>query len=91
MSLHCPECGQSYEDRWRCRCGEPLRFAERSLPSASDPTEANVDARDGLWTFSEFLPVEHRVSLGEGYTPLVDAPAWDATFKLEYVLRRTRV
>ncbi len=85
MSLRCPECGQSYEDRWRCRCGEPLRFAERDLPSTSDPTEANIDARDGLWTFSEFLPVEHRVTLGEGYTPLVEAPTWDATFKLEYV------
>ncbi len=85
MSLRCPDCGRTYEDRWRCRCGEPLRFAERSLPSTSDPMEANVDAREGLWTFSEFLPVNHRVSLGEGYTPLVDAPAWNATFKLEYV------
>ena len=51
----------------------------------SDPTEGNVDAREGLWAFSDFLPVNHRVSLGEGYTPLVDALAWNATFKLEYV------
>lgn len=85
MSLYCPNCGETYEDRWRCRCGEPLQFEKRSLPSASDPTGANIDPREGLWTFSEFLPVERRVSLGEGYTPLVDAPAWDASFKLEYV------
>jgi len=85
MSLRCPGCGKTYEDRWRCCCGEPLRFEERPLPSVTDPTETELDPREGLWTFSEFLPVERRVSLGEGYSPLVDAPAWDAAFKLEYV------
>jgi threonine synthase len=85
MSLRCPACGETYEDRWRCRCGEPLRFEERPLPSVSDPAEGDIDPREGLWTFSEFLPVDRHVSLGEGYTPLVDAPAWDASFKLEYV------
>lgn len=85
MSLHCPECGQTYEDRWRCRCGGPLRFEAQQLPSASNPTEANIDPRDGLWAFAELLPIDRRVSLGEGYTPLVDAPQWDAAFKLEYV------
>jgi threonine synthase len=48
-----------------------------------------VDARDGLWAFDSFLPGgsdrESRVTLGEGFTPLVDAPAWDAAFKLDYV------
>jgi threonine synthase len=85
MSLRCPACGSTYEDRWRCRCGEPLSFQRRPLPPVSDPTDAGIDPREGLWAFSEFLPVERRVSLGEGYTPLVDAPAWDAAFKLEYV------
>ncbi len=85
MSLYCPACGETYEDRWRCRCGGPLRFEKQPLPSASDPTEADIDPREGLWAFSEFLPIKQRVSLGEGYTPLVDAPAWDASFKLEYV------
>ncbi|MCQ4332997.1 pyridoxal-phosphate dependent enzyme [Natronomonas sp. F2-12] len=86
MSLRCPACGGTYGDRWRCRCGSPLRFEDRPLPSAPDPTEAGIDPREGLWAFSDFLPVERRVSLGEGYTPLVDAPMWDAAFKLEYVL-----
>ena len=85
MSLRCPACGRTYEDRWRCRCGDPLRFEERPLSSVSDPTEAGIDPREGLWAFSEFLPVERHVSLGEGYTPLVDAPGWNAAFKLEYV------
>ncbi|PSP46868.1 hypothetical protein BRC69_02320, partial [Halobacteriales archaeon QH_6_66_25] len=37
----------------------------------------------GLWTFDSALPVDRRVTLGEGWTPLVDAPDWNAAFKLE--------
>lgn len=85
MDLRCPACGRRYEDRWRCRCESPLRFSEQLLASKSDPNDADIDPKDGLWAFSEFLPVERRVSLGEGYTPLVDAPEWNAAFKLEYV------
>ena len=85
MDLRCPECGREYDDRWRCECGSPLRFAERPLPDADDPGDADVDPRDGLWAFDDFLPVDRHVSLGEGYTPLVDAPEWDARLKLEYV------
>jgi threonine synthase len=39
-----------------------------------------------VWAFSEFLPASRQVSLGEGFTPEVDAPQWDATFKLDYIL-----
>ena len=85
MDLRCPECGRGYADRWRCACGAPLRFADRPLPATDTPADAGIDARDGLWTFDAFLPVERHVTLGEGFTPLVDAPDWDAAFKLEYV------
>ncbi|MFQ3318368.1 MAG: threonine synthase [Natronomonas sp.] len=85
MSLRCPDCGRTYDDRWRCECGSPLRFAAQPLPAADDPTEADIDPREGLWAFEEFLPVDRHVTLGEGYTPLIDAPTWDASFKLEYV------
>ena len=84
MDLRCPDCGQMYHDRWRCQCGSPLRFAEQPVP-ASEATAAGIDHREGLWAFSEFLPVSRQVSLGEGYTPLVDAPEWDGQFKLDYV------
>jgi len=80
--LRCPACGNAYPDRWRCECGEPLEFAERPLPDAPAPDVP--DARDGLWAFEGFLPVERRVSLGEGWTPLVDAPGRDCAFKLDY-------
>ncbi|MFB6127723.1 MAG: pyridoxal-phosphate dependent enzyme [Halolamina sp.] len=83
--LVCPDCANTYADRWRCECGHPLRFAERPLLEGGPPAPEGVDARDGLWAFESLLPVERRVSLGEGFTPLVDAPAWGAQFKLEYV------
>ncbi|MEF8842654.1 MAG: pyridoxal-phosphate dependent enzyme [Haloarculaceae archaeon] len=80
--LRCPACGNTYPDRWRCACGHPLEFADRPLPDGPPPEVP--DARDGLWTFEAFLPVERRVSLDEGWTPLVEAPGWDCSFKLDY-------
>jgi len=78
--LRCSDCGTDYRDRWRCECGHPLEFADPPRPDPFAP-----DAREGLWAFEPFVPVERRVSLGEGYAPLTETPAWDATFKLEYV------
>jgi len=81
--LACSSCDRTYDDRWRCRCGAPLDFAAQPLPDGSPPPALDRDR--GLWAFDDFLPVDPRVSLGEGWTPLVDAPGWDAAFKLEYV------
>jgi threonine synthase len=83
--LACSECGRSYDDRWRCECGAPLDFAVDPRPDGPPPGFAELDTRRGLWAFDDFLPVDRRVTLGEGFTPLVDAPHWDAQFKLEYV------
>jgi threonine synthase len=84
--LECRSCGRTYDsgprEPWRCECGHALDFAERPLPDSSAP---NVDPRDGLWAFDEFLPVGREVTLGEGWTPLADADHWDAEFKLDYV------
>jgi len=88
-SLACPDCGTVVDDRWRCRCGAPLRFDSPPIPSTGPPEPSALDARAGLWAFAPFLAVgadpHDRVTLGEGATPLVDAPEWDAAFKLEYV------
>ena len=83
MDLVCRDCGQEYpaDGPWRCDCGHPLDFAARPLPDGPPPESLPRD--DGLWAFSEFLPVERRVSFNEGWTPLVDAPEWDCQFKLE--------
>jgi threonine synthase len=84
--LECPNCGRTYEsgpdEPWRCECGHALDFAERPLPDSSSP---QIDPREGLWAFDEFLPIGPEVTLGEGWTPLAEAPAWDAQFKLDYV------
>lgn len=90
MTLRCPDCGAEYADRWRCACGAPLEYAAWPQPAArSPPDPAAFDAHDGLWSFADLLPVDaapdERVTLGEGTTPLVDAAAWEAEFKLEYV------
>ena len=87
--LRCPACARTTLDRWRCRCGEPLAFAEPPIPEHGPPAPGDIDARNGLWAFEQLLPVgadpRDRVTLGEGMTPLVDAPEWGASFKLEYV------
>lgn len=84
--LVCPECGRRYEaspdEPWQCVCETPLELDVDPAPGG--PPE-HLDREMGLWAFDSFLPVERQVTLGEGWTPLVDAPAWDATFKLEYV------
>ena len=84
-ALRCPACGNDYADRWRCVCGNPLEFAARPLPDGPAPRFSTLDTRAGCWAFADFLPGERRVTLGEGFTPLVNAPEWDADFKLEYV------
>ncbi|WP_433628562.1 pyridoxal-phosphate dependent enzyme [Halomicrococcus sp. NG-SE-24] len=87
--LVCPDCGATYDpgpgEPWRCDCGHPLEFAERPLPDGPAPDFSELDTREGLWAFEEFLPVRRVVSLGEGFTPLADAPDWDAQFKLDCV------
>jgi len=83
--LVCPACHRTYADRWRCRCGSPLEFAAAPRPDGPVPAFEAFDSRRGLWAFEAFLPVDAGVTLGEGFTPLVDAPGWNATFKLEYV------
>jgi threonine synthase len=85
--LRCPDCGRSYDagpdEPWRCGCDAPLEIdAAPSLPST--PPVA-LDRDRGLWAFADWLPVAPRATLGEGWTPLVDAPAFDCAFKLEYV------
>ncbi|MBS3761082.1 MAG: threonine synthase [Halodesulfurarchaeum sp.] len=84
--LVCADCGRTYEagpnEPWQCACGAPLEL--NMEPALGDPPQT-FDREAGLWAFDAFLPVDREVTLGEGWTPLVDAPTWDATFKLEYV------
>ena len=88
-ALHCPACGRVYDpgpdEPWRCACGHALEFEARPRPHGDPLPLHRLDTSEGLWTFFEFLPIEKHVTFHEGFTPLVDAPEWDAQFKLEYV------
>jgi threonine synthase len=75
--LECSACGTRHEaDRLRnlCACGSPL-LARYDLSAVTvDPAEIAARPR-GLWRWAELLPVRdgaHRVTLGEGDTPLLD-------------------
>jgi threonine synthase len=87
--LRCPACSRTYvasaDEPWRCSCRAPLELADRPLPEGVPPEFAELDTRKGLWAFAELIPVPPTVTLGEGFTPMVSAPDWDAQFKLEYV------
>lgn len=83
---HCPTCGSTQpSDRpiWRCHCGSHLNLAPARgiVREQIDPGEAS------LWRYAAALALAAapRVSLGEGWTPLVER-RWSGTtvhFKLE--------
>jgi len=87
--LACSVCDRTYgegpDEPWRCSCGGPLEFETQPLPDSGPPAFGDLDIRNGLWAFESLIRGAPHVTLGEGFTPLVDAPAWDAEFKLEYV------
>jgi threonine synthase len=88
MRFHCSLCGSSCEAAaqvWRCHCGAPFVL---EYPARLDVEAARRGAR-GVWRWAGALPPiaeAHRVTLGEGDTPLV-AAEWAGVpvhFKLEY-------
>src|SRR5579862_6799947 len=83
---HCPACGATIAaDRpiWRCACGSHL-----NLTRGSGLTRGEIAGGDAsLWRYKSALALgqEPRVTLGEGWTPLVES-SWagaSVRFKLE--------
>jgi threonine synthase len=80
--LECTRCGSTYESEqlWRLSpcCEKPLyaRYELDRLASVFRPE--SLRGRDAtLWRYAEVLPVRterYRLTLGEGYTPLLDSP-----------------
>src|SRR6516165_10527859 len=82
----CPACGQTYAaDRplWRCQCGSHLNLAPGGGLRRSDIAASEAS----LWRYAAALALREplRISLGEGWTPLVWR-GWrgvEVCFKLE--------
>jgi threonine synthase len=78
--LECTKCGRRYEPGQvlnLCECGGPL-FARYNLErAAKNMRPGHLALREPtLWRYDDVLPVEnpdHRISLGEGFTPLLPA------------------
>ena len=85
-TYHCPACGRTYDaDRplWRCDCGSHLNLAAgRGLARGEI-----VAGEASLWRYAPALALQKppRISLGEGWTPLVlrDWQGVGVRFKLE--------
>jgi threonine synthase len=80
--LECTRCGATYESERLSRlspcCEKPLypRYDLESLAATFRP-ELLRGREPTLWRYAEVLPVrdaQYRLSLGEGYTPLLAAP-----------------
>jgi threonine synthase len=77
--LDCSECDRRYDAdqiQGLCGCGAPL-LARYDLGSVTaDPASIGTRPPD-LWRYAELLPVrdqKHKVTLGEGMTPLLPLP-----------------
>lgn len=83
--LHCKQTAPADQWLWRCpTCGGPLELTglPRFAPAAIDTAERS------LWRYRAMLPPvnEAAVSVGEGWTPLVEVPLFGRRVlcKLEY-------
>jgi threonine synthase len=91
--LACPRCGRRHDAETLtnlCDCGSPLlaRYDLDAVRSAVTPTAIAGRGAD-LWRYRELLPVRddaHRVTLGEGWTPLWPAARFGATIGLDRLL-----
>jgi threonine synthase len=78
QSLVCIDCGQSYALAYRLECAAchgllELRYDVEGLAKAGPAIFAGA----GLWRYAPVLPIAdpgHRVTLGEGGTPLLECP-----------------
>ena len=80
--LECGACGKEHEARRLqnlcVECGKPLLVRYDLASAARSLTKESMPGRrPDLWRYREVLPVaqdENVISLGEGWTPLLDAP-----------------
>ncbi|HLA79989.1 MAG TPA: threonine synthase [Vicinamibacteria bacterium] len=91
--LDCTKCDRQFPagQVWNlCECGAPL-FARYDLErAAKNMRPGHLALREPtLWRYDDVLPVanpEHRLSLGEGFTPLLATPRLGASVGLPRLL-----
>ena len=91
--LECTKCERRYEKGQRlnlCECGAPL-YARYDLERAArEMRPGHLALREPtMWRYHEVLPVEGlegRVTLGEGFTPLLEATRLGALLELPRIL-----
>jgi len=93
MNLRCLSCQRTYPQdtyRWRCECGGVFEL-EGTLDFAKDEIETGDFS---LWRYRAMLPVKYEdatsggiISLGEGFTPLVETQVYGTRIhcKLEFL------
>lgn len=84
--LYCPACDREYDEQskiWRCKCTSPVEILSTIKPVCTDRISSELYS-DSMWIFSELIPVDKAVSLGEGSTPEIYSEGFDASFTLEY-------
>ena len=90
--LRCSSCGTTEDERslrWRCPCGGYYEFEDtKRLPMSREDIRSG---EPGMWRYSCSLPLgpkSARVTMGEGWTPLVAEPEenFDLHFKLDYAM-----
>ncbi|HUP88898.1 MAG TPA: threonine synthase, partial [Longimicrobiales bacterium] len=89
--LECTRCGAKYEPEQLIGlspcCQKPLypRYDLAAIKNSFRP-EALRNREPTLWRYAEVLPVrdpKNRLTLGEGFTPLIDAPRLAAQLHVE--------
>ncbi len=90
--LECPRCAEVHDSavlQGLCRsCSSPL-LARYDLDAVSVKPADLADRAPDLWRYHELLPVsgpDQVVTLGEGMTPLLDAPRLGAELDIERLL-----
>ena len=88
--LECSKCSKSFDPKlphFLCECGAPLLARYDLERAAKEMRPGHLALREpSMWRYREVLPVEDpedRVSLGEGFTPLLPATRLGAQLGLK--------
>ena len=91
--LDCTKCEKTYEPGrvyTLCSCGAPLYARYDLARAALEMRPGHLELREpSMWRYREVLPLPEgaeRVSLGEGFTPLLEAPRLGSKLGLKHLL-----